>query len=219
MKPLSKRIETFHDRYPLVGPAFWIASIQFFITMLLVALAWPTHYSFLNNTISDLGNTACGVYNGRYVCSPQHAWMNASFIVLGITMVAGSTLIYREFKKSRASAAGFSFMALGGVGTIIVGIFAENTISSLHVFGATLPFVIGNLALLVLGFSLDIPKPLRIYTILSGFVSLAASLLFTTHHYLGFGVGGMERLAANLQTVWLIVFGLYISKNHFSRAK
>lgn len=217
MKPLSKRIATFRDRYPLVGPAFWIASIQFFITMLLVALAWPTHYSFLNNTISDLGNTACGVYSGRYVCSPQHAWMNASFIVLGTTMVAGSTLIYQEFRKSLGSAAGFTFMALGGIGTIIVGIFAENTISSLHVFGATLPFVIGNMALLVLGFSLEMPRVLRIYTIASGFASLTASLLFITHHYLGLGIGGMERLAANLQTVWLIVFGLYISKNHFKK--
>src|SRR5579862_784774 len=219
MKPLSKRIETFHDRYPLVGPAFWIASVQFFITMLLVALAWPTHYSILNNTISDLGNTACGVYGGRYVCSPRHAWMNVSFMVLGITMIVGSVLIYHEFRKSRGSTVGFSFMGIGGFGTILVGIFAENTISSLHVIGATLPFVIGNLALMILGFSLDMPRSLRIYTILSGVVSLAASLLFITHHYLGLGIGGMERLAANLQTVWLIVFGIYISKNHFGRKK
>lgn len=217
MKPLSIRIETFHDRYPLVGPAFWIASIQFFITMLAVAIAWPTHYSVLNNTISDLGNTACGIYGGRYVCSPLHAWMNASFIVLGATMVAGSVLIYREFKKGRASATGFSFMGIGGIGTILVGVFAENTISSLHVLGASLPFLIGNLSMIILGLNLSLPKSLRVYTILSGVVSLAASLLFVTNNYLGLGIGGMERLAANLQTVWLIIFGLYISKNHFSK--
>ena len=217
MKPLSKRIETFHDRYPLVGPAFWIASIQFFIIMLVVALAWPTHYSLLHNTISDLGNTTCGVYNGRYVCSPQHAWMNASFIVLGSTMVAGSVLIYHEFKKSLASAIGFSFMAIGGLGTIVVGVFAENTISSLHVFGATLPFLIGNLSMIILGLCLAMPKNLRVYTILSGVISLIAATLFAVNAYLGIGIGGMERIAANLQTVWLIVFGLYISKNHFAK--
>jgi hypothetical membrane protein len=213
MKPLSKRIETFHERYPLVGPAFWIASIQFFITMLVAALAWPTVYSFLNNTISDLGNTVCGTYNARYVCSPDNVLMNISFSVLGITMALGSILIYREFRESRASAVGFSFMALAGVGTLMVGLFSENHNSGLHSIGAFLPFVIGNLSLLILGYCLAMPRNLRIYTIASGAVSLTAALLFISHTYLGLGVGGMERLAANLQTVWLIVFGIYISKN------
>lgn len=215
MKPLSKRLETFHDKYPLVGPSFWIASIQYFIVMAAVALAWPTHYSVLNNTISDLGNTACGVYGGRYVCSPWHVLMNASFILLGLTMVAGSMLIYNEFKKTNASLVGFSFMGLAGLGTILVGIFAENTIASLHVFGAALPFVLGNVGLLILGYSLEMPRSLRIYTILTGVISLVAFIHFLTGNYLGLGIGGMERLAANLQTIWLIVFGIYISKNHY----
>lgn len=211
----SKRIETFTNRYPLVGPAFWIASIQFFITQMVVAMSWATNYSLTNNTISDLGNSVCGAYWGRYVCSPLHHWMNASFIVLGITMVFGSILIYHEFKKSLGSAVGFGFMALGGAGTLLVGLFPENTISALHETGAALPFVIGNLALLVLGFSLDIPKTFRFYTLLSGFVSLAAFLLFITHNYMGIGIGGMERLTAHPQTIWLIIFGIYISSNRF----
>lgn len=211
----SKKIQTFNDRYPLVGPAFWIASIQYFITMTIVGMNWATHYSVFKNTISDLGNTACGIYGGRYVCSPLHAWMNASFIVLGITMIIGSTLIYQEFRKTTASWIGFSFMALAGMGTLLVGIFAENTISSLHIAGAALPFVIGNIALLVLGLSLDMPRPLRIYTILSGVVSLIAFVLFITHTYLGIGIGGMERLTAHLQTIWLVVFGIYLSGNRF----
>jgi hypothetical membrane protein len=211
----AKKIETFNDKYPLIGPSFWIASIQFFIVMFLVGLAWPTHYNIFNNTISDLGNTACGIYSGRYVCSPAHAWMNASFIILGATMVAGSLLIYQEFKESIGSAIAFTAMAIGGFGTILVGIFAENTISSLHAVAAALPFVAGNIALILLAFFLDIPKSLRIYTYLSGIISLAAILLFATHNYLGLGVGGMERLAVNPQTVWLIVFGIYMSRNHF----
>lgn len=217
MKPLSRRLETFRDRYPLIGPAFWIASIQFFIINLVVALAWPPHYSFLNNTISDLGNTVCGDYGGRYVCSPDHILMNISFIVLGATMIAGSALIYHEFRTSWPSALGFSFMAIGGLGTLLVGIFPENTISGLHVLGATLPFLIGNLSMIILGLNLKMPQSLRVYSIVSGAVALVAALLFVTNHYLGLGTGGMERLAANLQTVWLIVFGLYISKNHFAK--
>ncbi|MBX4201796.1 DUF998 domain-containing protein, partial [Candidatus Saccharibacteria bacterium] len=180
-----------------------------------VALFWPTHYSVLHHTISDLGNTACGIYGGRYVCSPLCTWMNISFIVLGITMVAGSTLLYQGFRKSLGSWIGFSCMALAGIGTILVGLFPENTISSLHVLGAGLVFLIGNIGLLVLGASLEMSRTMRLYTILSGAISLAAFLLFVTHTYLGLGIGGMERLAGHLQTLWLIVFGFYVSKSRF----
>ncbi len=212
---ISNKLQTFQLHYPLVGPIFWIVSLQYFITMAVVAMAWPTHYSVFDHTISDLGNTACGVYGGRYVCSPLHAWMNASFIVLGATMVAGSSLIYQQFRQNLGSKIGFIFMALGGVGVILVGVFAENTIASLHVVGAALPFVVGNLALLILGLSLGMIRWLRIYTLVSGVVSLIAFGLFATGNYLGLGIGCMESLAAHPQTLWLVVFGLYISRDRF----
>ncbi len=129
-------------------------------------------------------------------------------------MMVGSLLIYEEFKESLSTLVGFSFMAIAGLGTLLVGLFPENSVNSLHLLGATLTFLIGNLALIVLGFSLDIPKTLRFYTLCSGFISLAALILFSSHHYLGLGVGGMERLTGYPQTMWLIVFGIYISSNH-----
>ncbi len=199
----------------MVGPIFWMVSLQFFIVQYIVAHAWAVRYSLAANTISDLGNTACGVYGGRYVCSPQHALMNASLIVLGCTMVIGSVLIYHEFRRSFAEALGFGFMALAGLGTIMVGIFAENTIASLHVLGAALPFLIGNVALLIFSQALELPRLFRLYTIVSGVVALLAFGLFATHHYLGLGIGGMERLVAHPQTIWLIVFGLYMTRNHY----
>ena len=212
-----KKIQTFNHKYPLVGPVFWIVSIQYFITMLVVAMNWATHYSVFQNTISDLGNSACGLYGGRYVCSPLYSWMNASFVILGLTMFIGSTLIYYEFQKSFWSWLGFSFMALAGIGTIMVGLFTENSGGSLHEIGAAMPFVLGNLALIILGVKLDTPKSLRIYTIASGIVSLIALVLFVSHTYLGIGIGGTERLTAHLQTIWLMVFGVYVSRSHFRK--
>ena len=47
-------------------------------------------------------------------------------------MVIGSVLIYHEFIRSRRSAIGFASMALAGLGTFMVGIFAENTNAGLH---------------------------------------------------------------------------------------
>jgi hypothetical membrane protein len=215
---MSNRIRTFTDKYPLVGPTFWIVSLQYFITQLVVALAWEVPYSFSQNTISDLGNSACGLYSGRFVCSPLFAYMDASFIVLGATMIAGSVLIYQEFRKSRANLVGFIFMALAGFGTIMVGLFPENENSTLHALGAALPFLLGNIALLIFSYSLELGKTFRYYTRLSAIVALVALMLFVTKNYLSLGQGGMERLVAHPQTIWLILFGIYMSRNHFKKS-
>jgi hypothetical membrane protein len=205
------KIQRFHQRHPRVGPVFYIASIQFFITQLVVALFWPVHYSLSNNTISDLGNSVCGIYSSRYVCSPAYSWMNASFMILGITMIGGSALLYHQFRKSAGTAVGFSLIGAAGFGTLLVGLFPENTIGFLHSLGAFLPFFLGNIALIVLGLSLELKPAFRVYTIISGVVSLIAFALFISHQYFYLGVGGMERFTAHPQTIWLIIFGIYLS--------
>lgn len=210
-----QNIRTFTVHYPFVGPIVWISSVQYFVVQLVVAMAWTLPYSLTRNVISDLGNTACGTFAGRMVCSPLQSLMNASFIMLGITMMVGSILIYQEFTRSKGSLVGFSFMALAGLGTVVVGLFPENTVSALHVLGASLPFLVGNVGLVVLGLTLDIPRLLKIYTSASGIITLSALMLFVLHVYLGLGEGGMERLVAYPQTIWFIVFGVYISRNHF----
>ncbi len=213
MKP-SEMVKTFTDRFPFVGPALWIVSFQYYVVQIIAAAAWKIPYSIINNTISDLGNTVCGDYSGRFVCSPLHGLMNGSFIMLGITMMIGAMLIYQEFSESLSSAFGFAFMALAGLGTILVGVFPENSIGIAHQLGAFLPFFVGNLGLVILGLVLDVPNSLRLFTFLAGVISLAAFGLFSLHFYLGLGIGGMERIVAYPQTVWLIAFGVYISSNH-----
>lgn len=106
--------------------------------------------------------------------------------------------------------AGLYLLALSGLGTILVGLYPENTIASLHVIGASLPFLLGNIALIILGLKLDIPKALRVYTIASGCLALVALTLFLSGSYLGLGHGGMERLVAYPQTIWMIVYGSYL---------
>lgn len=210
------RAVVFKDKFPYLGPAFWVVSVQYVIAQLVVAAAWanPT-YSWSKNAISDLGNTACGRYSARMVCSPLHVTMNLSFVVLGITMMAGSFLIYQEFRENRGSLAGFSGMAAAGFGTVLVGLFPENTIPAFHATGAVLAFLIGNLALVTFGLSLGLGKVMKTYTLLSGIIALAAFFLYITSNYLGLGMGGMERLTGYPQTLWLIVFGIYMSRSHY----
>jgi hypothetical membrane protein len=215
-----RRIETFHDRYPLVGPAFWIVSVQYFLAQVIVASAWTQPgYNWATNVISDLGATICGTYGGRIVCSPFHGLMNGSFVVLGATMIAGSGLIYHEFRKSRSSKLGFSLMVIAGLGTMLVGLFPENTIYSLHLLGAGMAFLVSDIALVIFARVLPLSKFMRVYTIISSVFLLLALFLYITNNYFGFGAGTMERLATYPQTIWLIVFAFYISKNHFKQKR
>lgn len=210
-------VDKLAGRYPLLGPIVWILSIQYYIVQLIVAQDWPKPYSLAHNTISDLGVTSCGSYSRMLVCSPLHVLMNASFILLGLFMIVGSMLIYYQRKKNMGSAVGFSCMAIAGIGTIMVGLYPENTMSGLHIVGAALPFLIGNFGLVILGRALDIPKSLRYFTIFSGVLTLAALALFMTQTYLGIGIGGMERVVAYPQSIWLIVFGGYMVYEHRHR--
>lgn len=198
-----------------LGPVLWISSIQYFIIQLIVISAWTVPHSWSDNFISDLGNTECGTYAGLAVCSPLHALMNVSFVTFGVTMLAGALILTRHFSKTKLSTAGFSMMVLAGVGTIFVGVFPENTIGWLHMFGAILGLGVGNLSVLLLGIGLrEIHPALRTYTIASGVVSLSAFILFASGIYLELGRGGMERMVSYPFTVWMIVFGLY-AFHHF----
>ena len=200
------------DIHTSVGFILWILCIQYYVAQVVVAIAWRIPYSLTQNTISDLGNTVCGTYGERLVCSPLHTLMNVSFVILGCLMIAGSVLLSRARHKSLIALAAFGFIATAGLGTILVGIFPENTIRTFHIVGATLPFVFGNIALLCFGFVSGIPRALRNCALIFGLISLATLVLFVTHHYVGIGIGGTERIVAYPQTVWLIMLGAYEMK-------
>ena len=193
-----------------LGAILWILSIQYFGAQFVVAQAWKNHFSLADNTISDLGNTACTLYGKMYICSPLHRWMNASFILLGIFQAIGGLLLCKRAINNKVKNIGFDFIVLGGIGILLVGIFPENTIIQLHMIGAALPFLIGNLGLIFLGPNLKVPNVLKVYTWVSGSISLVALILLVTHNYLSMGNGGMERLTAYPQTIWLMVIGIYI---------
>jgi len=193
-----------------LGAILYVSTIQYFLVQLLVSLRWSPPYSLSRNTISDLGNTVCGKFNGRHVCSPLHSLMNVSFVLLGLAMIGGSLLVCRYVSTSRAQTVGFMSVAVGGVGAVMVGIYPENTIPALHGIGASLPFLVGNIGLLVVGFSIGGPAALRVYTVLSGSVALIFLVFYAAGHYFGLGEGGIERVVAYPQTVWLIFFGIYL---------
>lgn len=226
------RVSRFTDRYPLFGPSIWMLAASFFVAQVVVAYRWqsmgplprvvPSHpYSFFANTISDLGETAKFTYGNPRMWSPDHVWMNLAFFLLGTIMVIGSPLIYQEFTENTPrqvwiARIAFSAQGLAGLGAIFVALFPENAHPLAHEVGAALAIAVGTLGVFLLGIALPLPGRLRRFMLWSGPVSLTAILLYALHEYLGFGPGGMERVAAYPEVIWLISFGFYISRSHYA---
>ena len=195
------------SRHISMGALVWLSTLQYFVAQVVAASAWEPPYSWRLNAISDLGAVGCGPFDGRSVCSPLNRVMNASFILLGLAMTVGCVLLYREFRGSRT---GFSLMALAGVGAMLVGVFPEDTIYGAHIIGADLAFLLGNVALIAFGLTLRVSRWFRFYCAASGAVALVALVLFLTHHRFFLELGGMERLVAYPQTIWLIAFAVLV---------
>jgi hypothetical membrane protein len=193
-----------------VGALVWIFAVQFFIIQVIVALAWSTPFSLSTNFISDLGNTACAAYpagSNHFVCSPWHAWMNASFVTLGLTIVIGTVLNRKRFGRGSLQTTALIFLALSGVGVLL---YPENTSIAAHKFGAGINFVGGNLGIALLGIALfrNHQQPwLAGYSTISGTIGLVGTVLLVQDQYLHLGIGGMERVAAYPIPLWLIVAG------------
>lgn len=192
-------------RYALSGALLWISCVQYFIAQAITASAWPMEYSIRANVISDLGNTSC---NPASVCSPLYAYMNASLALLGAAMLLGSFLLFYRYRP--AGWAGFWCMGIAGAGVLLVAAFPENANLLLHYLGAAPAFVLGNVALILFGITLPMPRFLRSTALVFGVGALIGLALFVTGQDLGLGVGTMERIAAYPQTFWIISFGTYV---------
>jgi hypothetical membrane protein len=210
MVPWHPRVATIGRRRPGLGPVLYVSCVQYFVVQVVVADHWRPHYSWSRNTISDLGNTICGRWNGQPLCSPQHDLMNVSFVLLGAFMLIGSVLNRQVHLGQRGASIGFRCMEIAGAGVVLVGLFPENSVPTLHGIGATLSFVFGNVAIIVLGCSLRLPFALRVFSLFLGVLALAALIPYASSQFLGLGNGGLERVVAFPQTVWLIVLGAYL---------
>ncbi|MFE9972070.1 DUF998 domain-containing protein [Streptomyces hirsutus] len=209
-----------------IGYVAWIVGVaQFFVVQGIVESAWVRPaYSWARNNISDLGNVHCGLRTwpeSRYICSPEHGLMNGSFIALGVLLVvgfvltggageageAGSGVLWRG---GRVAVSAWMLLVSGGAGFVVIGLAPTDVHKGLHVVGAALIMGSGNVGLVLAGFGLAdrVPRPLRRVTGLLGVVALLAFGLFLSGHYLGLGMGGMERVAAYPFLFWAAALGV-----------
>ena len=193
------------EKRAAVGGFLWIAAvIQYFVAQFAVAAQWRTPYSWWDNYISDLGNTACGQFMSSYVCSPMAGAMNASFIVAGLLTVAGVGLLRSMWPETGMATVGVLLWILAGAGKVLVGVAPENENLPLHVIGA-LNIPLAGVAILVLALASRHTR-LGVVGIVVAVVGLAGTALsILAPDFIG--VGGAERLAGYPADIWLFVVG------------
>ncbi|MGW1900728.1 DUF998 domain-containing protein [Streptomyces hirsutus] len=209
-----------------IGYVAWVVGVaQFFVVQGIVESAWVRPaYSWARNNISDLGNVHCGLRTWpepRYICSPEHGLMNGSFIALGVLLVVGFVLTGGAggvggagggvlWRGGRVAVSAWMLLVSGGAGFLLIGLAPTDVHKGLHVVGAALIMGSGNVGLVLAGFGLAdrVPRPLRRVTGLLGVVALLAFGLFLSGHYLGLGMGGMERVAAYPFLFWAAALGV-----------
>ncbi|MEX0172068.1 DUF998 domain-containing protein [Streptomyces sp. LMG1-1-1.1] len=188
--------------------------VQFFVIHGIAESAWVRPYSWARNNISDLGNAHCALQaepEPRYVCSPEHGLMNASFVALGVLLVVGVVLTAGVlWRENRTAAAARLLLAGAGVGFVLAGLAPADVDENQHVLGALLIMAAGNIGLVLAGFGLSerIPTRLRWGTAALGVTAFAALGLFLSRQYLGLGMGGMERVAAFPVLLWALAAGM-----------
>ena len=203
----------FQYRSTRLGALLWILAVQFFIAQVVAASAWKAPFNLSVRNISDLGNTACAA-DPSGICSPWHAVMNASFVLIGVTMAAGAFAARAAFLPGWRRGAAIGLFTIAGVGVILVGFYPENEDSTRHVLGAAVNFLTGNLALMLFGLALPEPgrRGLTWFSVVVGAIGLAASVLFGRGVDFGIGRGAMERVAAYPMAIWQITAGIVLMR-------
>jgi len=195
-----------------LGAIFWLLTAEFFLAQIIAQTALPG-FSLATQDISLLGVTACGADASAsgYACSPLHLVFNAGIFINGMLVVVGLWLTRTMWPQGRLTTAALWLLALGGDGSMLVGLFPLDQNLGLHMFGAALALGVACLGFLVLARVLwPTHRSLAIYTVATGSITLLAFLLYVAGVDFGLGKGTLERIAAWPHTIWYMTMGVLI---------
>lgn len=202
------------------GAIFWILCLQYFAGEAISIMGWRGPYSLRENYISDLGAVgSCGEgagVNGHTgaLCSPLHAVMNASFVLQGLLIVAGTLCVRTMFPAGKLWTTGLFLTGVSGLGVFVVGLAPEDTRPIIHYLGAVENLFCTNAAMSLTGAAmLDWRREtwlMGALTLAAGLVGLCGFVLLAVHVYLGLGVGSIERITAYPFPLWLAAMGVVL---------
>jgi hypothetical membrane protein len=189
-----------YDNKRISGLLIFVGVVQFVLAV-VISEAIYSGYSVGQQYMSDLGDWSKA---GNYA-----AIFNASAILLGLFVIAGAYFIQRGFKNRLFT----SLLVMLGVGSVGVGVVAENIFLPIHSVFALVIFVFG-VASAVMSHKFE-KSPLSYISVILGSVTLLAIVLFllgqgSSGFYLGLGLGGMERFIIYPLLLWELGFGAYL---------
>ncbi|WP_341395635.1 DUF998 domain-containing protein [Arthrobacter sp. G119Y2] len=197
----------------------WILCVLTFPAQVLAALQWPQKYSWSSNLISDLGVTACGLYNPgtgveRLICSPWHLLANGSTVANGLLLAAGSALLWSAWPNRRQGQWAMALLLVGGLLVSAVGLLPWDLYPAAHETAALLQAFCQWAGMVVLILALGRGSRLAAVsraTALALLVSVAGFILFLSGVGGGkepiLGLGAAERLAFDSLTLWGVAVG------------
>ncbi len=201
------------------GAILWLLCFQFFVAEQIARLDVRGPYSMTHNSISDLGALHLFGFRAEEATSysPLHALMNTSFLLQGVLIFFGAHWLRSLFSHTVLVRAAFLLFQLSALGVFVVGLAPEDRGADVHVLAASLHFLCGSLAMLLLGLALLRKSNQLAGTVTTGagMFALAATLLLAfgeTNLWgsLEWPMGLVERLAAYPLPLWLTGCGLVL---------
>ena len=171
-------------------------AVQFFIFLVVSESVYPG-YSVSSQPLSDLGAT-CG--SKPCYIPPSSTVFDSTVFILGALAFIAAFFVY----TGRSRLVG-GLTALAAWGVMGVAIFPETT-GTLHTLVSLIAFLFGGLAA-ISSFTISRP-PLSYFSVALGLLGLVALVLYATGTYAGLGQGGMERMIAFPELLWLAALGV-----------
>lgn len=209
-----------HPRRVGVGAVCWLAAPLVLVAAHLTAqVAWSAPFSWARNNISNLGHVSCVWFAQRYVCSPWHAVMNVGFISTGLLIIAGTVFTLSTWAHSWTARTAAVLIAGAGLGYVLVGVAPADVNVVVHLGGALMIYMFGNVGLLLAAGPIIGGGPARVLTMAAGCMASAATLAHLSGHYFGLGPGGTERIAFAGLLVLLLVGGIRLLRRRTRRER
>jgi hypothetical membrane protein len=171
----------------LLGTLFFVGAAQFILMIVIAEARYPGGYSVATNALSNLGVGQTALFYSAWIA------------VCGAFVLIGSLLGRRTLGTGLTTT-----LAVAGACAVGVGLFPVRT-SAPHTFFAFAAFVFGATSVII---SYRVLRPpLSHFSVGLGIIALVALVLLLTHHDLGIGPGGMERMIAYPIFLWALGFG------------
>lgn len=136
-----------------MGRRSWLGALLVLLAVLVFALTvtislgtTDTAYLWRDNMISDLGDSACRVRDGRWICSPNFLLFNGGVILTGVLLTVAGGCLTGPWGPLLAGS-----MVVMGIGLVITGAFPAGDHGGLHLAGVVLALVVPGLGFLLSG--------------------------------------------------------------------